>query len=199
MIYLISALLLLPVLFFLNKRYIKNITNKTNYISVVSIYTLSSILTFYSNYIDVFQNISVFVLYMLMFLLTFIDLKKMEIPDELNIILFFYASIYILSYYEIEVFLFGMQLLGIFTALWFISEALFKKEMFGLGDLLYISILAYLTNDTLSIVYMFLISSLIAIPISFVSIKLFKKNEIPYLPFLTIAFVIETLFGISKI
>ena len=197
MLYLLFILLLLPLLYILNKRYIPELKTKDNIIAVIVIPSLALIVCDTTMY-DL-KFFSLYIVYSLMFLLTFVDYKKMSIPDEMNIILFIFATIYTTIFLGTENLSFGMQLLGVFTAIWFITEAVFKREMFGLGDLLYIAILGYMLNDILSIVYIFLISSFIAIPISLLSIKLLKKREIPYLPFLTIAFVIEKMFMISKI
>jgi prepilin signal peptidase PulO-like enzyme (type II secretory pathway) len=189
---------LLPIIYVLNKRYLPTIKIKENLIAVTLISAFSILLIFNKIEYSV-ETFILYAIYNLMILLSFIDYKKMSIPDEMNIILFTIATLYTIIFLGMESFAFGMQLLGVFTALWFISEAIMKKEMFGLGDLLYISILGYLINDILPIVYIFLISSLVAIPITLLSMKILNKKEIPYLPFITIAFILEKTFEISKI
>lgn len=131
----------------------------------------------------------------ILFLIMYIDIKKLYIPNTLNILLLVIAVYYKgRDYYTIENSIFGMGVytLPLLILYGYISD-LVKREIFGFGDIKLILSLGYILGYSnfydiyLYYVLVFILGALIGIV--FGVIKKDFKGEFPFSPFLIIVFL----------
>lgn len=140
------------------------------------------------------------IIFSILIVITFIDLKHMIIPDSLNIGLLILGLIYrIFRYniYNIPINIINSILALIVPSGVFMLIILISKGGMGGGDMKLIGVLGFilgLKEITLTMFLSFLLGAIISIFLLLFNIK-GKKDPIPFGPFICLAFMITVFWG----
>lgn len=140
------------------------------------------------------------IIFSILIVITFIDLKYMIIPDSLNIGLLILGLIYrIFRYniYNIPINIINSILALIVPSGVFMLIILISKGGMGGGDMKLIGVLGFilgLKEITLTMFLSFLLGAIISIFLLLFNIK-GKKDPIPFGPFICLAFMITVFWG----
>ncbi len=120
------------------------------------------------------NTISIFFIFVILLTLSIIDLKIKVIPEYLSIVALFIAIFSQNDFLNSSIY--ALSLIGFFYIIKAISEIVFKREIFGEGDLLIFGIVAAILINIKLIFNFFLLTSLISI-IYFIFIYFQNKGK----------------------
>ncbi len=120
------------------------------------------------------NTISIFFIFVILLTLSIIDLKIKVIPEYLSIVALFIAIFSQNDFLNSSIY--ALSLIGFFYIIKAISEIVFKREIFGEGDLLIFGIVAAILINIKLIFNFFLLTSLISV-IYFIFIYFQNKGK----------------------
>jgi len=147
-------------------------------------------------------SISLYIVFIMLLSLSFIDFKYKAIPDNLSLIAILFSFVYMISHEENinKIFL----IIGIISFLFFLKfvlEKILKKEVLGIGDF-YIFIIIVTLFDFYEIMNVLVLSSLFSL-FTLILIKLKNRNinirnyQLPFVPYLTIGIFLVYFLNIN--
>lgn len=128
----------------------------------------------FNDYLINVNTISIFFIFVILLTLSIIDLKIKVIPEYLSIVALFIAIFSQNDFLNSSIY--ALSLIGFFYIIKAISEIIFKREIFGEGDLLIFGIVAAILINIKLILNFFLLTSLISI-IYFIFIYFQNKGK----------------------
>lgn len=161
------------------------------FISTVFLVLVSSSLYFIKG-INGLEFVFTYLTFNVIAMLSYIDAKEREVPDFLNILSVILAAVtlYLVSIEQIvPIFTY----IGVFVFIWFLMSYIIKEEAFGLGDLPLFGIIGGFMGF-FGLLYVIIITSVLAIPYSIYQKVKYKNREIPFFPFLFAGFFLTYLF-----
>lgn len=145
------------------------------------------------------DGVLIFVLFFLLSIIIFYDIKKMYIPNSINIFFLIISILYKgFDYLVIEKSILGMALYPLpFLFIYGYLSDFLDKEVLGFGDIKLLFGIGYLLGySSLIDIYIFFLTTFIFASIGGICIGVYKKNfkiAIPFAPYIILSFTIQLI------
>jgi leader peptidase (prepilin peptidase)/N-methyltransferase len=149
-----------------------------------------------------FSSISLYIVFVMLLSLSFIDFKYKAIPDNLSIIAVLFSFVFTLNTgIELNKFFIFISFIIFLFFLKFILERILKKEVLGIGDFYIFIIIVNLFNfygiiNSLTLASIFALMSLFFIKLKNHKINI-REYRLPFVPYLTIGIFLVYFLNIN--